>query len=179
MKRAAAIAACLALAGCGSEGIEIEGDGETESPAGFQQYISPDGGTVTFPFPTNWAAITRQPPGAITIASGGASVTLWVYTQNAIKGGVEQARRRLVDSLQRRDPGFEPSSDKVTRISGLPAVEIRGSTEISGRPVEVRSVHIYGPAGEYVFDALAEPADFARADAEVFEPLLDGLKIKG
>ncbi len=185
LKRAAALICVLILAvaaaGCGSERGEAPELSETASPEGFQQYVLP-GGDVTFPYPTNWALIQRGAPGVATVASGGASVTLWGYISAAGVESVAAARgaqQRLVASLEQRDPNFKLSKANATTIGGSPAVVIEGTTVIAERPVRVRSVHLYRGAAEYVVDAFADPDVFERADREVFAKLVNGLRFRG
>lgn len=185
LKRATALTCALlvalAAAGCGSERGEAPELGETAGPEAFQQFVLP-GGDVTFPYPSNWALIQRGAPGVATVASGGASATVWAYRSAASVGSVaaaQGAKDRLVASLEQRDPKFKLSNARATTIAGTPAVVIEGATEIAGRPVRVRSVHLYRGPAEYVVDAFADPKVFARADREVFAKLVAGLRFGG
>jgi hypothetical protein len=178
------VALCLSpwlLAGCGAQRGQVPDLSQTESPDASVPFTLPDG-DVTFTYPSNWAPVGRPPPGIATVASGGASFTVWAYESVAgvtDPSSTELARQRLLTSLRERDPTFKVSSSKVTKVDGAPAVEIRGSGQIGGRPMVTRSVHIYKGRGEYVFDAFADPDVFERANREVFDVALASLKVAG
>ncbi len=178
---ALALTLVLGIAGCGNDPVPVPSLHATASPDGIKSFALP-GGDVTFSYPANWALIAREPPGVATVASGGAQVTVWAYRTVSLvtnPATAAKALARLVASLKRRDPGFVVTKTDVTTVFQAPAVEIDGRSKIGGRPVAVRSVHIYSGVGEYVVDAFADPAVFDRADREVFQPLLVSLKVYG
>jgi len=78
---------------------------------------------------------------------------------------------------QQRNPTFKLSSSDVTKVHGWPAIELRGTQTILGRRIETHSVHLFR-GGEYVFEALAPPGDFATADQQVLAPLLRSLRFR-
>jgi hypothetical protein len=171
----------LGLSACGSEPAQVPDIKKTPKPARFVPFIEP-GGDVRFDFPKNWALIMRSPPGVATVASGGAAATVWAYRTVAVVTDAASAKRalaRLVASLKRRDRNFRIVTAELTTVLDAPAVEIDGTTEIAGREVRVRSVHVYFGLGEYVFDAFADPGVFARANEEVFGPMLASLRLEG
>ncbi len=180
---AALISACLTLAvtGCGAERAEPPDLGQTEAPGAAVPYASPSG-DVAFSYPVNWTLVPKQPPGTATVASGDASITVWAYQSVAgvtDPGSAGLARRRLLKSLQGRDPSFKVTSSRVRQVAGAPAVEIRGTGQIGGAPVQVRSLHLYVGRGEYVIDAFAPPEAFADLESTVFEPFISSVVVKG
>jgi hypothetical protein len=76
-----------------------------------------------------------------------------------------------------RNATFKLDSSHITKLQGWPAIELRGTQKILGRTIRTRSVHIYR-AGEYVFEALAPPAQFDVTNDRVLEPLLRSLKFR-
>ena len=180
-KLAPALAVCLCLSACGTHPPRVPDLSKPAAPGGYTTYAAPNG-DVSFSHPVTWAATPRTPPGVATVASGGASVTVWSYTATTPvldAAAARQAMARLLASLKKRDPAFEVAGASVVPGLGGPAVQIAGRTKIQGRPVRVRSVHIWKAAGEYVIDGLADPAAFAEANKIAFEPLLKSLKVGG
>jgi hypothetical protein len=82
-----------------------------------------------------------------------------------------------VARVEARDPSFSLDRSRVTRRGGAAAVELTGRQTIDGRPVRVRSSHVYFEGAEIVLDAYASPGDFPRVDAAVFEPALRSLTL--
>jgi hypothetical protein len=171
---------CLVAGGCGNTPVALPDLGRTAFPAKLRAFAAP-GGDVTFSYPQNWALIPRDPPGVATVASGGASITVWAYRAVAVVktiSEVTRARDRLLASLK-RDPSFTVLGASVYPLFRVPAVEIDGRTEIGGRRLGVRSVHVYRGSGEYVVDMLADPTAFNAANIEVLQPLLLSLRVFG
>jgi hypothetical protein len=175
------LALCVPLAACGNKPVAVPDLGRTALPGPARSFAG-TGGDVSFSYPGNWALISRDPPGVATVASGGASITVWAYRAVSKVGSLQAAaaaRARLLASLRRRDPSFTPVRASQYRLLHDPAVEIDGMTEIGGRKLGVRSVHIYRGGAEYVVDMLADPAVFSAANSEVMQPLLVSLRING
>lgn len=173
---------CLSLVGCGNQPVAVPDLNRTASPGGFSRVFVGIGGDVKFTYRTNWALIPRDPPGVATVASGGASLTVWAYRAVAkVKSNraAVLARDRLLASLRRRDPSFVLTGASVYPFFGAAAVEIDGRATIGGRSLVVRSVHIYRGLGEYVVDMLGDPPVFNAVNVEVFQPLLLSLRLRG
>jgi len=181
-KLAPALIACLGLAACGTHPPEVPDVAETPAtPTTYTNFTSPSR-DVRFKHPDNWPLVPRPAPGVATVASGGASVTVWAYaaTSPVVDNAQAQAALgRLLASLKRRDPGFRVTQAGLTTGYEGPAVQIEGATKIRGRPVRVRSVHVWVGAGEYVIDALAAPEAFQFAERAAFQPLLKSLRLGG
>jgi hypothetical protein len=88
------------------------------------------------------------------------------------------ARSALVSQARARNPSFRLRSSTLTTLQGSPTIELRGTQRIFGRTIETHSVHVYRGGGEYVFEALAPPAQFAVADRRVLGPLLRSLRFR-
>ena len=133
---------------------------------------------LRFAAPLNWVKRIRTNPGIFRIASGSADVSGWAYPRYESLPKTQQqlatARDRLVALARQRNPTFSLTSSSITKVQGWPAIELRGTQKLFGRVVETHSVHVFR-AGEYVFEALAPPNDFAIADRKVLAPLLRSL----
>jgi hypothetical protein len=136
---------------------------------------------LRFEAPLNWVKRIRTNPGIFRIASGAADVSGWAYprTEKLPRTTAELATARdaLVRLARQRNPSFKLSSSEVTKVDGWPAIELRGTQTILSRRIETHSVHLFR-GGEYVFEALAPPGDFATADRQVLEPLLRSLRFR-
>ncbi len=134
---------------------------------------------LRFAVPVNWVKRIRTNPGIVRIASGDAEVSGWAYARTeplpSTRPQLTAARDALVAAAKRRSPSFVLGSSTITRVKGAPAIELRGTQQIFGKPVRTHSVHIYRGFGEYVFEALAPARDFATADQKVLGPLLRSL----
>jgi hypothetical protein len=133
---------------------------------------------LRFQAPRNWVKRIRQNPGIFRIASGGADVSGWAYPRAEklprTRMELTTAREALIARAKQRNASFRVSSSRITRVHGSPAIDLRGTQEILGKPVVTRSVHIFR-AGEYVIEALAPAHDFALTDKRVLDPLLRSL----
>jgi hypothetical protein len=133
---------------------------------------------LRFRAPRNWVKRIRQNPGIFRIASGGADVSGWAYPRVEklphTRAELATARDALVARAKQRNASFRVTSSRITTVQGSPAIEVRGTQEILGKPVVTRSVHIFR-AGEYVIEALAPAHDFALTDKRVLDPLLRSL----
>ena len=63
----------------------------------------------------------------------------------------------------------------VNRTRGI---EVLATESVNGQARRVRSTHLFDRGAEIVIDAYAPPADFARVDATVFEPLLRSFQLR-
>ena len=133
---------------------------------------------LRFSAPLNWVKRIRTNPGIFRIASGSADVSGWAYPRYEKLPQTAQelatARDRLVALARQRNPSFQLKSSTITKVQGWPAIELRGAQKLLGRMIDTHSIHVYR-AGEYVFEALAPPRDFAVADQKVLAPLVRSL----
>jgi hypothetical protein len=136
---------------------------------------------LRFSAPLNWVKRIRTNPGIFRVASGAADVSGWAYPRAQqlpqTHAELATARDALVQLARRRNSTFRLSSSTITKVHGWPAIELRGTQRILGREIETDSVHVYR-AGEYVFEALAPPQDFATADRKVLRPLLRSMQFR-
>jgi hypothetical protein len=169
-------------AGCGTHPLPPPDPLEIRTPGRTVELRDPRTG-LRFQAPRNWVRRIRTNPGIFRIASGSADVSGWAYPRDGAKlpetpEELATARDALVRQAQARNASFRLSSARVTTLQGAPAIELRGTQRIFGKPVETRSVHVYR-AGEYVFEALAPAGrQFRVADRRVLEPLLRSLKFR-
>jgi len=116
-----------------------------------------------------------------TMTSGPAVLAVWIYPRGRrgprTTDELRTARDRLVDAAKARDRTFRVISSATTRYDRLPAVELRGTATILGRPRTVRSVHVYAGGREIVLDAYAPARDFRRIDRAVFRPVMRSLRV--
>ena len=116
-----------------------------------------------------------------SVTSGAAAVSVWIYRRGR-RGPrsapeLQAARTRLLRAARTRDATFRAVRTAIRRYDGLPAIEIRGSETILGRPRTVRSVHVYVGGREIVIDAYAPDGDFRAVDRSVFRPILESLRV--
>lgn len=170
----------LACAGCGESRTAVPDLATPLVPEGTRKVSLPDAG-VAFTAPANWVDADRRDPRIGGIQSGRATLAVWRYVRAEplpeAAAELRRVRRLLIDRVEARDATFRLESSRVTRRGGAPAVELTGAQTIAGRPVRVRSAHVYTGGAELVLDAYAAPQDFDRLDATVFEPALASLTI--
>jgi hypothetical protein len=173
-------AAAVLATGCGTQPLKPPDPLQVRQPGRSVQLRDPRTG-LRFNAPLNWVKRIRANPGIFRIASGSADVSGWGYPRfqqlPKTRAQLAIARDALVHQAQQRNPTFKLSSSAITKVQGWPAIELRGTQEILGKLVETHSVHVFR-AGEYVFEALAPPPDFATADQKVLEPLLRSLRFR-
>ena len=171
-------AAALLGAGCGNErGTPPPLDALGKAGAK-KEFVNP--GVVRFRYPETWFAAGATAPRYAQLSSGGALASVYAYPRSDLAtdpASIEAARRRLIQSLHRRDPGFLIESTKISEVDGSPAVEIRGRGTIAGEPVKIRSVHVYRPGVEWLIDAYARPPQFAEANRIAFAPMIASLQL--
>ena len=176
------IACALLLAACGKEQEPAPPVFDAQPPRGERPVELPEAG-MAFVRPRNWTLRRREAPGAFELVSGEAVVSGWAYVRDEeLPEGPEQledARERLVEAIEERDPRFERRSSETTEVAGAPAIEVRGEQVLAKRRLRTRSVHVFEGTVEYVFEAIAPPEDHALVDERVFEPLLDSLELEG
>jgi hypothetical protein len=168
MRRLASIALLSALSGCGTQPLPTPDPLDVKPPQGSMTSSNRQLG-LTWQVPRNWRRAVRKPPGLFRLVSGGAEVP-------ADAAALRAAKDALVAEIMRRDPAFRVASTRTRTVAGLPAIEVDGTQTLLGREIRTRSVHVYKPPVEYVLEALAPPADFAKAADGVLEPLLGSLR---
>lgn len=179
---AAALVACaLAGAGCGND-RQKSPDVRTPGPVyGSESAAYPAAGLVFPKAPSGWARAAAEPPGVATIATGEALIGIFRYprteTLPKTKDELDAAASALVAAAKARDPSFKEIKRGRLEVDGQPAVQIRGTETIDGRPRTVRTTHIYAFGGEIVVDAYAPEKDFRRVDKTAFRPLVAAMKI--
>jgi hypothetical protein len=174
---AACAVATLLLAACGNERGQPPDLDRLGQPGTTELFVS---SAVRFRHPRSWVAQVANPPQYAQLATGGALAAVYAYPRSDLgtdPASVESARRRVIESLHRREPGFLVERTRVVEVDGAPAVEVRGRGTIAGVPVESRSVHVYKPAVEWVIDAYARPAQFAEANRVAFGPMLASIHL--
>jgi hypothetical protein len=134
-----------------------------------------------FEAPLNWVKRIRSNPGIFRIASGAADVSGWAYPRTEklpqTQAELAAARDALVKQAKQRNPSFTLTSSAITKVKGWPAIELRGTQQLLGRPIETHSIHVFR-AGEYVFEALAPHDAFRTADQKVLGPLVRSLRFR-
>ena len=134
---------------------------------------------LRFQAPADWVKRLRTNPGIFRIGSGGADVSGWAYFRTQAlpktRSQLANARDALVHQAQSRNATFRLASSRLTSLQGFPAIELLGTQRIFGRPVKTRSVHVFR-GGEYVFEALAPPAEFDVTNRRFLDPLLRSLR---
>jgi hypothetical protein len=169
------------VGGCGTQPLAPPDPQRVREPARSVTLRDPRTG-LRFAAPVNWVKRIRTNPGIFRVASGAADVSGWAYPRTGEKlpktrAELATARDALIAEAKKRNPSFRLSSSAITKVQGWPAIELRGTQNILGRPIRTHSVHVYR-AGEYVFEALAPPSSFKVADGKVLEPLLRSLRFR-
>ena len=168
----------LLAAGCGTRPIAPPDPSIVRQPGRATELRDPRT-RLRFSAPINWTKHIRSIPGVVRISSGDAEVSGWAYPRTeklpATPAELAAARDALVNRATQRNPTFKLSSSALTRVKGSPAISLRGTQKILGRDIQTHSIHIYRGFGEYVFEALAPPRDFALTDQKVLAPLLASL----
>jgi hypothetical protein len=182
MPRWPAYAVVAALtAGCGTKPLAAPDPLRVREPGRSVQLHDTRTG-LRFSVPLNWVKRIRTNPGIFRVASGAADVSGWAYPRAEklpqTHAELETARHALIAEAQRRAGGFKLASSAITHVHSSPAIELRGTQEILGRPIRTHSIHVYRPPGEYVFEALAPASSFAIADRKVLAPLVRSLKFR-
>jgi hypothetical protein len=177
----AAAAAIALAAGCGNERTPVPEVSAPEPPQGRRIVDLPQDG-ITYRAPGNWRDVARADPLVGGVQSRRGTLAIWRYprTQPLPDTTVKLRRVRdlLVERVRARDPTFELARSRLTRRGGARAIELTGAQTVAGRRVQVHSAHVFGEGAEVVLDAYAPPADFARVDRTVFEPLLSSLELR-
>ena len=181
MRRLTPIAILLALAaGCGEDRTDPPDVTTPAAPAGTAAASYPDQG-VTFAAPGGWRVRPGQPPLVATVQSGTATIAIWRYPRSErlprTRADLDAAVHALTGASKTRDPSFEALKSSRLKVSGKPAVQLRGRETVAGQPRLVRSTHVYAHGAEVVVDAFSDAASFGRVDEQAFQPLLRSLRL--
>lgn len=184
MRRLPALLALLAVGllanGCGNARAPAPDADTPGSPLSFSKREVDDAG-LALKVPNGWRVAEGAPPQVIASATGTAVLTVWRYPRiEPLPGSDDELRAaldNLTDAARARDPDLRVRDAEVTRIDDRPAVEIVAEGTIAGRRRVLHSVHVYAFASEYVIDAYARPRDFQRVDEDVFEEVLDSIRL--
>jgi hypothetical protein len=178
--RLSPLALILALTACGTQPLPAPDPLAVREPGRPVELRDPRTG-LRFEAPRNWVKRIRQNPGMFRIASGAADVSGWAYPRAEklpqTTAQLATARDALVAQAKQRNRSFRLTSSRITRIQGSPAIDLRGTQTILGKPVVTRSVHIFR-TGEYVIEALAPAKDFEVTNSRVLQPLLRSMKFR-
>ncbi|HEV2061383.1 MAG TPA: hypothetical protein VGR12_00910 [Solirubrobacteraceae bacterium] len=170
----------LVATGCGRDRIDPPDTIPPAPPVGTAQEAFPEEG-LFLERPGNWPFRPGRPPLVASTSNGTATVALWRYLRSEPlprePDAVEDAQAALEEAAKARDPTFELQRSTRTEVDGAPAIELRGTETIAGRKRRVRSIHVFAKEAEVVLDAYAAPEDFERVDREVFDPIVESLKI--
>jgi len=123
----------------------------------------------------------NQPDLKCVVSSGPGIISIWIYPRGRrgprTAQELEVARRDLLSASKQRESTFREKNSVVTRYDGLPAIQVRGTANILGRPRTIRSTHVFVGGREIVIDTYATNSSFRRVDQTVFRPVLRSLTI--
>lgn len=178
---AVALACAVPLAGCGNA-AQPAPNVRTPGPAfGSEVVRYPAAGLTLRRAPAGWARTTGAAPAVASIVTGEATIGIFRYPRTEplprTRAQLDAATDALVAAAKARDPSFTEIKRARLKVDGQPAIQVRGTETINGRPRTVRTTHVYAFGGELVIDAYAPDADFRRVDAQAFRPLLATLRI--
>jgi hypothetical protein len=138
---------------------------------------------VRFEAPRGWLVNEGTGTQVYTISTGEATIAIYRYPRTEktprTRAELDQAAQLLVGAAKARDSTFTELKRARLEVDGHPAIQLRGTETIVGRPRMVRSTHVYTKNAEIVVDAFAPQKDFRRVDEQVFRPLLTSLRIGG
>jgi hypothetical protein len=176
-----ALLLAASLAACGNERQRPPATPRAADPIGpFPADLSRYG--MRFAHPANWPREDPRPPHIAAVNSGQVSVNFWRYPRverlprTALE--LQRARRALVAAAQARDRTMRLVGSRVLRVNGFAAVQLLADERIGLVRRRVRSTHLYGYGAEFVVDAYAPRAEFARVDGRVFGPLLRSVRLQ-
>ena len=168
-------------AGCGRERLEPPDVERPAAPLGTAVDHFPEAGLIV-QRPGNWPLVRGRSPLVASAASGTATVALWRYRRSEPlpreDAALDAAQKALEQAARARDGDFALDRARRVEVDGAPGIQLLGTEKVAGRERRVRSTHVYAKEAEFVVDAYAEPADFARVDKEVFRPLVRTLRIE-
>jgi hypothetical protein len=180
LKVAAVMLLSAAFAGCGNSRTPVPNLSTPVAPNGFRTLTFRAAG-LELQAPSNWVVSAGRGRLVTVLSSGAAVVALWRFPRSSAPPSsffaLQDAAQVLVDSDRARDPGLRLISTNVTRIDGVPAVEINAVEQIAGHTRRVRSSHLYMAHAEIVLDEYAPPQLFPRVARAVFTPVNSSLRV--
>jgi hypothetical protein len=167
------VCASLLLAACGDSRSTVPNLAAPVAPVAFRTVHFPSAG-VTLQIPWTWVLVPGHGALVSTVSSGTAIVAIWRYRASAPPSGARALRgaeRRLVQRATARDRGLRLIGARVTRVDGIPAVQIDAIEQIGGRQRRVRSTRVFRRHAQVVLEEYAPPNIFATEDRTVFARL--------
>jgi len=166
------------VGGCGTERQQPPDVTTPGPPIGTEPHA---GAGLRFLAPRGWLINRGEGTQVYAISTGEATIAIYRYPRREqlprTRADLERALDALVLAAKARDSTFTELKRTRLKVDGHPAVQLRGTETIVGRPRMVRSTHVYAEGAEVVVDAFAPEKDFRRVDEQVFRPLLKSLKI--
>jgi hypothetical protein len=176
-----AVAAAVALAGCGNDRTAPPDFGRIPAPKAFHSATFARDG-MSLRVPTDWRMIPGTAPQIAMFAIGDAQIAVWRYPRTEplpqTRDQLQAARVALLAQVRNRDATFRLMSSRLVIKDGLRGVELIAAVTNQGRRRSVRSLHAYGKGAEVVVDAFAPPTVFRRVDRQTFGPVTRSLKLR-
>jgi len=163
--------------GCGNHRDKSRPDPGLPQRPGRSAHYTYTAAQLRFSAPRNWSQRVKvSPPLVSVVSSGRATIAVSRYPRReplpATRAALEEARAALTDAARARDRNLVVRSSRLVAIRGFPGIELLADQTIEGQRRRVRSTHLFARRAEYVIDASAPPAVFARVDRTVFAPLV-------
>lgn len=177
----AALVAALALAACGRDPLDPPDPSAQTVRLTRTTSFPTVGMKVKTPRRVQKTDLERPAVFRIQLGAGFISCFLYRRTEPLPKGRAEltAARERLLVQVREGRKRFEVKSSRLFKVADADAIEIRGRQAIAREPLETRSVHVFKGKGEYVLELLVPPRAFAKANRQVFDPMLRSLRLTG
>ena len=178
-----ALCACplTLLAACGNSRTPVPNTAASAGGA-FRLLRYPAAG-IALRAPNDWSAATSEGPLIATFTSGNSVVAVWRFPRSVGpptgRAALTRARKQLILEARKRDPRLTLIRSTITKVDGVPAVELDAFEQISGHRRRVRSTHAFEPRAEIVLDEYAIPREFHIVDQAVFSPLKHSLVLSG
>jgi hypothetical protein len=170
----------VTLAACGNSRTPVPSVSTPAQPTTFRALSFPAAG-LSLKAPSNWAVTAGHGRLVTTVSSGAAVIALWRFPSGrpAPAGAAElrQAAQELIKAARARDPSMRLLGSQVTRIGGVPAVELDAVEQIAGQVRQVRSSHLFAARAEVVLEEYAPTRLFPDVDQAVFVPLRRSLLV--
>ncbi|MEJ7750817.1 MAG: hypothetical protein WKF32_05135 [Thermoleophilaceae bacterium] len=170
------------LAGCGNQ-PSAERLARAARPSSEKVEQSFPRAGLRLELPDNLSVTRTERPGVFYASFGETVVSAFAYRrrEQLPKTGAELSRalERLERATQDRDPAYVLRDSSATKVGTSRAVELVGDQTIQKQKLRTRSVHVYEGEAEYVLELLSPRKDFTRLDRDLFEPVLESLRVTG
>jgi hypothetical protein len=170
----AIFAVAMSLAACGNSRTPAPTRAQLDTPLSFRRVRIRAAG-ISLRVPLTWGIASQRGPLVSTISFGTAVVAIWRYPRSgstAVSGSaLRQATCRLVKAARAHDPSFRVTATRLARVGGAPTIELDALEQIGTGRRQVRSLHVFIPRAELVFDEYAPPSSFASVNGSVFAPI--------